>query len=119
MKIAITSQGQTLDSSIDPRFGRAAGFVLVDTESGDIDYADNTQNLTLAQGAGIQAAQNVARTGAQAVITGHVGPKAFTALNKGKIDIYLGAAGTVQEALEAFKSGNLSAADAADKEGHW
>lgn len=119
MKIAITSEGKTLESSIDPRFGRAAGFVIIDTETGALDYADNAQNLTLPQGAGIQAAQNVAATGVKAVITGHVGPKAYTALNKGGIEIFLGAKGTVGEALEAYKAGSLSAADSADKEGHW
>ncbi|NJB66552.1 putative Fe-Mo cluster-binding NifX family protein [Desulfobaculum xiamenense] len=119
MKIAITSQGNSLDSSIDPRFGRAAGFVIVDTETGETSFADNAQNLSLPQGAGIQAAQNVAATGAKAVITGHVGPKAFLALEKGRIDIYLGAQGTVAQALEAFKAGQLDKADSADKEGHW
>ncbi|SKA68334.1 NifB/NifX family molybdenum-iron cluster-binding protein [Desulfobaculum bizertense] len=119
MKIAITSQGQTLDSAVDLRFGRAAGFVVVDTETQQTSFSDNAQNLTLAQGAGIQAAQNVARTGAEAVITGHVGPKAYAALHKGGIKIYLGANGTVDEALKAFQAGTLEPADSADKEGHW
>lgn len=119
MKIAITSQSPGLDGALDPRFGRAAGFVLVDTETEALDFADNQQNLQAAQGAGIQAAQNVAATGAKAVITGHVGPKAFLVLQKGGIAIHLCEAGTVGEALEAFKSGSLPKAQGPDKDGHW
>ncbi len=119
MKIAVTSQGKDLGSQVDPRFGRAAGFIIYDTESGSFEYAGNEQNLSLPQGAGIQAAQNVAETGIEAVLTGHVGPKAFKALSHGRIKIYLGASGTVQQALDAFNKGEYELADDADKEGHW
>jgi len=119
MIIAISSQGPGLDSPVDPRFGRAAGFVVVDTETGQDSWHDNEQNLQLAQGAGIQAAQNVARTGANALITGHVGPKAFLALDKGGIKIFLGAQGTVADALRAQQDGAMAPAAGPDKEGHW
>jgi predicted Fe-Mo cluster-binding NifX family protein len=119
MIIAITSQAPGLDSALDPRFGRAAGFVLVDTVGGEPQWADNEQNLQLAQGAGIQAAQNVAATGAKAVVTGHVGPKAYLALDKGGIAIHLCTEGTVADALAAFKAGQLSKAAGPDKDGHW
>ncbi|TIH17332.1 dinitrogenase iron-molybdenum cofactor biosynthesis protein [Marinifilum sp. JC120] len=119
MKIAISCQGNDLNGNIDPRFGRAKGFLVCDTDADTQEYIDNTQNLNAAQGAGIQSAQNVAATGATAVITGHVGPKAFTALDKGAIKIYLIGGGTVAEALASFKDGKLDAAEDADKPGHW
>lgn len=119
MKVAISSQGESLSSALDPRFGRASGFVVVDTESESITYRDNTQNLSLSQGAGIQAAMNIADTGAEAVITGHVGPKAFAALSKGKIEIYYSQNSTVGEALEFFRKGQLTLAAGADRPGHW
>jgi predicted Fe-Mo cluster-binding NifX family protein len=84
MKIIVTSEGPSLDSSVDPRFGRAKHFVLVDTETDAFSAHDNAQNLSAPQGAGIQAAQTVARLGAEAVLTGHVGPKAFTTLQAAK-----------------------------------
>jgi len=80
MKIAITSRDPGLDGTVDPRFGRASCFVVVDTETGAHETRRNTQNLNAAQGAGIQAAQAVAHMGAEAVLTGHVGPKAFSTL---------------------------------------
>lgn len=119
MKIAISCQGNDLSGEIDPRFGRAKGFLICDTDADTQEFVDNTQNLNAAQGAGIQSAQNVAATGATAVITGHVGPKAFTALDKGNIKMYLIGGGTVAEALADFKAGKLEIADGADKPGHW
>ena len=119
MKLAITSQGQDLGSEVDERFGRAKFFVTIDTETGAFEAHDNTQNLNAAQGAGIQAARNVADLGAEAVVTGNVGPKAFSALQAANIRVHIGATGSVQNALEAFKAGKLRHADEANVDGHW
>ncbi|WP_029894506.1 NifB/NifX family molybdenum-iron cluster-binding protein [Desulfohalovibrio reitneri] len=119
MKIAVSCREQSLESPIDPRFGRTEGFVIYDTDSGDWNWRANGQNLQLAQGAGLQTAQNVADAGAKAVITGHVGPKAFTALRKGGIDIYLVEGDTVAGAIENLKAGRLQPAEGPDRQGHW
>ena len=119
MKIAITASGETLESQVDPRFGRAAKFILFDTESGELQAVDNIQNLQAAQGAGIQAAESVYRLGAESVLTGNCGPKAFQALAAAGIKVFTGARGTVAEALEAFKAGKFSTAESANVEGHW
>lgn len=119
MKIAVTSQGPEMNSTIDPRFGRAKYFVVVDTETGEFSAADNSQNLNALQGAGIQAGRNVVNLGVAAVITGHVGPKAFATLQAGSVEMYTGAQGTVAEAIEQFKAGKLQQANSADVEGHW
>jgi predicted Fe-Mo cluster-binding NifX family protein len=119
MKLLITSSGNTLDSPVDPRFGRAACFALVDSVSGAFEVHDNAQNLNAAQGAGIQAAEHVARLGAEVVITGHCGPKAFKVLRAAGIPVVVGATGTVAEVVQAFRSGKLKPAESADVEGHW
>ena len=119
MKIAISAQGTSLDSSVDPRFGRSKYFIVADTESGEFSPHDNTMNLNAAQGAGIQAAKNVADLGVQAVITGNVGPKAYSTLTAAGIEIYTGATGTVRYILDAFRAGKLSRADRANVDGHW
>lgn len=119
MRVAISAQGPGLESPVDPRFGRARHFVLVDTDSGEFAGHDNAQNLNAPQGAGIQAAQAVARLGAEAVLTGHVGPKAFAVLKAANIVVCTGASGTVREAIDSFKSGKLQPAQTADVEGHW
>jgi len=118
MKIVITSRGPDMNSAVDPRFGRAAFFIAIESDTGEFTAHDNSTGLNAAQGAGIQAGRYVADLGAKAVVTGHVGPKAFATLKAAGVAIYTGASGTVQEALEAFKSGQLSAASEANVEGH-
>ena len=119
MKIAISSQGKEMSSTVDPRFGRARYFIVVDTETDAFTVHDNSQNLNAAQGAGIQAATNVANLGVQGVISGNVGPKAHSTLTAAEIDIYIGASGTVQDAVNAFKAGILTKADKANVRDHW
>lgn len=112
MKIAFTAHGADSSATVDSRFGRADYFVLYEQESNTWDSLANKQNLEAAHGAGIQAGQNLAQTGAKVLITGHVGPKAFKVLQAEQIAMYsLGddLSGTVEEALSAFLAGKLKA----------
>lgn len=119
MKIAVSAQGMTLDSPVDPHFGRAKYFVVLDAETGEAAGYDNTVNLNAVQGAGIQSAKTVADLGARTVITGHVGPKAFVALVSAGVGVYSCAGGTVREAFDAFRAGTLAPVVKATGEGHW
>ena len=119
MKVAISAQGKEMSSVIDQRFGRTKYFIVIDSETGTFTIHDNSQNLNAAQGAGIQAAKNVNDFGAEAVVSGNVGPKAFAALSSAGIAVYTGASGLVQEAMEAFKAGTLNKAGKANVDGHW
>jgi predicted Fe-Mo cluster-binding NifX family protein len=119
MIIAFTTSGDTLEAPLDPRFGRAARFLLFDSESQTSSIIDNTVNLNAAQGAGIQAAETVARQGADVLVTGHCGPKAFKVLSAAGISVYHSDASTVAEALRRFRAGELTQAQEADVEGHW
>ena len=116
-KIAITSEGPGLDGPMDSRFGRAAGFVVVDVETMDIQYIDNGESQIMGHGAGINAAQLLAKSGASWLLTGYVGPKAFHALSAAGIKIGQGLEGlTVREAVERFRSGAIQAAATANRE---
>lgn len=116
MKIAVTSEGPTLQDAVDSRFGRAAGYVLVDTDTMDIRYVDNGDGQNMAQGAGIGAAEKMVASGAKAVLTGYVGPKAFQALQAAGIQVIQDLSGmTVGEAVERYKSGNVTVATAANR----
>jgi predicted Fe-Mo cluster-binding NifX family protein len=114
MKIVVTSLGESPESPIDQRFGRARFLLLHDLDSGKWSTHDNRQSIEASQGAGVQAAQHVVELGAQVVITGHCGPTAFAALAAAGIDVYQEASGSVQEALAAYKSGALKKSDHAD-----
>ena len=122
MKLAIPSTGESLQSPVDPRFGRTKYLVLADDKTNAASAVNNSMNLNAAQGVGIQAAKAVIDLGAKVLITGHVtghvGPKAFAALQAGGVAVYPIAGGTVSEALEQFRTGVLKVLPAANVEGH-
>jgi len=119
MKVAVTAQGPDLTSSVDPHFGRAKQFVVVDMETGAVEVVDNAQNVNAAQGAGIQAAQAISQRGVEVVLTGNCGPNAFRTLSAAGIQVYVGIQGTVAEAIEQFKAGQLSPAGDANVAPRW
>lgn len=119
MKVAFTTSGSDMSAPLDSRFGRAMKFLIYSTDDGTFDVIDNQQNLNAAQGAGIQAAEQVARTGAECVVTGHCGPKAFRVLSMVGIKVFNTDAPTVAEALEMFRTGALKPAASPDVEEHW
>jgi len=119
MKVAFTAAGDTLDAQFDTRFGRAPKFIVYDLESDTYAVIDNTQNLQAAQGAGIQSAQHIEASGVQALVTGHVGPKAARAIFAAGITVYHAEAETVAEALAMYRSKALRELRDADVEGHW
>jgi predicted Fe-Mo cluster-binding NifX family protein len=107
MKICITAGASGLDALVDPRFGRCPFFIVVDLDTMDAVSVAN-QSATAPGGAGIQAAQAVAKLGVSALITGNVGPNAHAALNAAGIEIYQLAGGSVREAVEKFKRKELA-----------
>ena len=107
MKICITAAGPSLDSEMDPRFGRCQYFVFVDSETLTFKAVENP-SIGATGGAGIQSAQLVVNQGVEVVITGNVGPNAFTTLQAGGIKILTGATGKVLEVLDKFKKGQIS-----------
>jgi predicted Fe-Mo cluster-binding NifX family protein len=119
VKIAFTTSGESLEAQLDPRFGRALRFLIYDMDSNHYELLENEKNLNAPQGAGIQAAETVARAGVNCLVTGNCGPKAFQALTAAGIRIYRSDAVTVAEALEAFTEGSLQATQSANVAGHW
>lgn len=111
--IAVTSEGPKMTDMVDPRFGRAAGFVVVDLATNAATYVDNGGSQAMAQGAGIQAAENAARAGVRVVLSGFVGPKAFQALTAASIQVIQNVEGmTVGQAMDKYRRGEFAVADA-------
>ena len=104
MKIGISSTGAGTESVMDPRFGRCANFVIVDTDSGEVANIPN-EAAAAAGGAGIAAATAMAKAGVSAVVTGHVGPNAIRTLVELGIKVHQCAGGTVAQAIEAYAAG--------------
>ena len=106
MIIAVSAAGNTMKSRMDQRFGRATSFIIVETKNMEYNLIDNSAAAS-SGGAGISAAQLVANKGAQAVITGNVGPNAMNVLKAANIEIYKGSAATIKENVELFVKGKL------------
>lgn len=106
MKVVLSSNGDNLESIVDPRFGRCQKFIVVDTETMDIRVLDNSAGAN-AHGAGTAAAQKVVNANADAVVTGHVGPNAFTVLNTAGVKMYSLSGVSVKEALNLLDLGKV------------
>jgi predicted Fe-Mo cluster-binding NifX family protein len=120
VKVCIPAEAPRLDARIDERLGRAACFVMVDSETEVVlASAANVQNKQAAQGAGVQAGQAIASLEPDAVLCANCGPKAFRVLQEAGIKVFLGARGTVSEAVRAIQEGRLQEATDANVEGHW
>ena len=113
MTIAITATGNTLDSMVDPRFGRAAWFLIINTATNQlIEAIDNTAGKEAAQGAGIAAAAQVADKGVEALLTGRVGPKALPVLEKAGVRAVNDVSGSVLEAIKNYSGKETIASQA-------
>jgi len=119
MKLAITSKGQDLNAEVDPRFGRAAYIIIVETDTLAFEVIDNALNKESFKGAGIQAAANICNKGVKVLLTGFCGPNAFKTLEAADIKVANDACGTIQHAIDHYLAGKFEFASDANVEGHW
>ena len=117
MRIVITANGTDLDAATSPIFGRCRTYIFVDTETMAFEAVENPA-IGAPGGAGIQAAQFVVERGAQAVVTGNTGPNAFNVLQSANVPVYLFGGGTVRDAVDAYKAGQLSVTGGASARAH-
>jgi predicted Fe-Mo cluster-binding NifX family protein len=118
VKIAFTTSGDTLNSSMESRFGRARKFIIYDFDSETFEVIDNEKSMDAAEGSGIQAAYAVAGKGVHGLVTGQCGPKAYRALYTAGVWIYHTDASTVTEALSKYRLGKLPLAESSDADSH-
>ncbi len=113
MKICISATGPTLDALLDPRFGRAMFFLIIDSQGKLIKAIKNT-GVQAMRGAGITAAQVVAKEKVEAVITGNIGPNALMVLGSSGIKIFLGnSTMKAEDVFQEYREGKLREAKGA------
>ena len=118
MKVCVTSQGDSLDSIVDPRFGRCQYFIIVDTESEDFEAVKNS-NMDSMGGAGIQSGQLISDKKVKVVLTGNVGPNAFSTLAAADVQVITGVSGKVNEAIQKYKKGEFKSTAGPSVDSHF
>ena len=102
-KICITSKGTDLSAEVDPKFGRARYFLIIDPFSLDFEVVENP-NVEVAHGAGIQTAQLISSKNVRVVLTGECGPNAHRVLQSSGIEVITNVGGKAEDALSRYKS---------------
>ena len=106
MKIVISAAGRDKESNIDPTFGRARFFLIVNTKSKEVKVIEN-KAIDRPNGVGITAVDTVEKEGINAVITGDIGPLAFKTFKQSGVKIYK-AEGKINDVIRLFEEGKLS-----------
>ncbi len=118
MTIAVTASQPDLSGNVDPRFGRAAFFLIVNPDTMEFEAAENPHAAS-PHGAGIQAAQFVSGKGVKALMTGSCGPNAFQTLQAAGVEVFIGISGTVKSAVEQYRTGNIQKSTQANVSSHF
>ncbi len=108
MKVAVSSKGKKIDDDVDKLFGRCQCFLIVQIKDKKIIDVNPIQNSSSEKigGAGISAAQCIAKENVDAIITGNIGPRAEDVLKQFDIESYRGD-GCIKDVLQEFIKGNL------------
>ena len=113
MLICVPTEDQGgLDARIGEHFGRVPYYTVVNTESSAVKVIDNTGVHGAA--AGMTPAEIIVSEGADVLLCAGLGRRAISIFEGNGIRVFIGAQGTVQEAIDAYQSGHLSEATDAD-----
>ena len=115
MKVCITAREGSLDSEMDPRFGRAQTYLIYDTETKETKVIDN-ESINASGGAGTAGSQLMSTEGVGAVVSGNYGPNAATGLSALGIDMYTSPVASIKSIIEKFDAGELTKVDSATVE---
>jgi len=107
MNICITSTGDSLNSEVDPRFGRCQYFIIVNPKTLEFEAVENA-TISATGGAGVVSGQFVAAKNVTAVLTGNVGPNVFQTLEAADVKIITGVSGTIKEVIERYNSNGFA-----------
>ena len=118
MRIAISATGPSLDAEVDPRFGRCPYFIIVDPDTMQFEAMENSSAMA-SGGVGISTSQMIANQGIQVVLTGNCGPNAYQVLSATGIQVITGVSGKVQDAIQAYKSGQFQTSSQPTVDAHF
>jgi len=108
MKIGVPTMGDKgMDETIGEHFGRVPTYTIVDLDTNEVTVIPNTSHHMGGQG---QPPEILQSKGIQVMLCRGLGMQAITLFQGFGIDVHIGATGTVREAIDAFKLGQLQKA---------
>ncbi len=108
MKVCIPTMGEKgIEEYVGEHFGRVPTYTLVDTETNEVTVIDNTSEHTGGSG---YPPEIIAKTGAEVMLCGGLGGRAVMMFEERGIMVYVGATGTVKDAIQMWQDGKLQAA---------
>ncbi|MGQ9588143.1 MAG: NifB/NifX family molybdenum-iron cluster-binding protein [Thermoplasmata archaeon] len=108
MKVCVPTSGRGgIDDRVSEHFGRSPTFTVVDTKSEKVDVVDNTSEHMGGMG---KPPEQIAQAGAQVLVCSGLGPRAISMFESYGIEVYVGAQGSVRQAIEMWRSGRLQRA---------
>ena len=108
MKIGIPTMGENgLDNPVGEHFGRVPTYTIVDLETDEVKVISNTSNH---MGGQENPPEILARHGVNIMICMGLGRRAISMFEGLGIEVYIGATGTVKDAVDAYKQGRLQRA---------
>jgi len=112
MKIGIPSMGHDgLNDQVGEHFGRVPTYTIVDLDSNQTKTVANTSHHMGGQG---DPPHILKREGVDVLVCRGLGRRAISLFEELNIEVYIGAQGTILDAIEAFRKGKLQKASTAD-----
>lgn len=109
MKLGVPSNGEKgLDEQVGEHFGRVPNYTIVDLETDDVKVVPNTSHHMGGRG---DPPEIMKKENVDVMVCRALGRKAIGLFNQMGIEVYIGAQGTVCDAVESFKNGDLQKAD--------
>lgn len=112
MKICIPTMGNNgLDDFVGEHFGRVPTYTIVNLETNEVKVVQNTSEHMGGIG---YPPEIMIREGVKILVCRGLGRRAINMFDETGIDVYIGASGTVKDAISAFKQGRLKKAGLGD-----
>lgn len=108
MRVAIPAvDDRGLEAAVSGHFGQSSFFTVVDTETGGVRVERNTGQH---HGGGRTPAEILVDEQAEVVLCAGLGRRAVVRFHEAGIRVFVGAQGTVQDVLNAYREGKLEPA---------
>lgn len=108
VKIAIATIGNNgMDDYVSEHFGRAPTFTIVDLDTNEVKAIPNTSEHMGGSG---YPPEIMASACVKVMLCSGLGPRAIGMFEQYGIEVYVGASGTVRDAIQAYQAGRLHVA---------